>query len=168
MYCCVFERTGTAHKRCQEDGGVALSKLFEEGIRLRTKRLPYRIYRVKRILESRGFSVLPIRSCKYPVDLLASKDDKVRAYCCKLHGKLYKPEMRKLAIFGRQTGIPVFIAKENGAREIYFKRVHLKGAEFENISSLPRFLSVPGKWTRETAKQPMKRVVISCSVRVER
>ncbi len=87
-----------------------------------SKKLPYFHLRLSKFLEAEGYVVLPVRCSDYPVDLLAVRNGKTKAYKCKFHGKVYKPEMEKLRLFSRQTGIDTYIAKENGAREIYFLR----------------------------------------------
>ena len=69
-------------------------------------------------LEKKGFAVAPIADSTFPVDLLAIRNGETRAYRCKAHGKLYKEEVQKLRKFARKLRIKVFIAKENGAREI--------------------------------------------------
>jgi Holliday junction resolvase len=83
-------------------------------------------FRLSNLLKSQGRTVLPVRSSDYPVDFIAFKNGKARAYRCKFHGKVYEAEMQKLRMFAEQSGIETFIAKENGGREIYFKRVHSK------------------------------------------
>jgi len=75
-------------------------------------------YNVQCHLEKQGFSVAPIADSTFPVDLLAIRNGETRDYRVQAHGKLYKEEVQKLRAFARMLRIKVFIAKENGAREI--------------------------------------------------
>jgi len=87
------------------------------------KKLPYFQFRLSNLLKSQGRTVVPVRSSDFPVDFIALKNGKPRAYRCKFHGKVYDAELQKLRTFAKQSGTQTFIAKENGDREIYFKRV---------------------------------------------
>jgi len=89
------------------------------------EKLPYFQFRLFNLLESQGRTVLPVRSSDYPVDFIAFKNGKARAYRCKFHGKVYDAELQKLRTFAKQSGTQTFIAKENGDREIYFIPVKL-------------------------------------------
>lgn len=84
-----------------------------------TKPYAYKFkYNVQCHLEKQGFAVAPIADSTFPVDLLAIRKGKTRGYRCKAHGKIYKEEVQKLRTFAHKLEIQVFIAKENGAREI--------------------------------------------------
>ncbi len=75
-------------------------------------------YKVQHRLERQGFSVAPIADSTFPVDLIAIRNGETRGYRCKAHGKIYKPELQILRKLAQKLKVRIYIAKENGAREI--------------------------------------------------
>lgn len=69
-------------------------------------------YRVRKKLESDGFSVAPVADADYPADLLAIRNGRTHAYLCKAHGRINRPELERLRAFSQIFRIQFFIAKE--------------------------------------------------------
>ena len=92
--------------------------------------------RLHHLLESEGYVVLPVRTSDFPIDFIAIKNGKSTAYRCKFHGKVPQPEMQKLIDFAEQTHIKAYIAKENGAGDVYFKHPSLDAIKNTHIQKI--------------------------------
>ena len=80
-------------------------------------------FRVRCLLEARGFSVISVRDSRSPIDLIVCKPNYICGYRCKGHGHISKSELTELQNFARKSGLRILIAKEHDGRGIYFQQL---------------------------------------------
>jgi len=78
-------------------------------------------FRVRCLLEARGFSVISVRDSRSPIDLIVCKPNYICGYRCKGHGHISKSEFTELQNFAQKSGLRILIAREHSGRGIYFQ-----------------------------------------------